>query len=483
MGGIYMKFVLAFVLSVIVVLFAASISRGPYLSCVSETGITVTFESDLPTSTGIRWATQAYWDAHSSFEHDSSTSDLLTHHKMELTRLSPRTQYYYQVYIDGAVSDTFHFGTAPDTIVPFRFVAYGDTRTDQSEHQTVANMASSFEPDIAFNTGDLVTDGNSWLGAWEWDSFFGAIARLAGNAPYYPAVGNHEDEVDAFFRPLFELPGNEQWYSFDYSNCHFVVLNNNADISTGSEQYNFVSADLAAADGHYDFIFVFFHRPPYTCGTEHGNDTQTQTYLCPLFVEHNVAIVFNGHNHDYERNYVDGVYYIVTGGGGAPLYGVSPESWTIYAESCYHFCLIDVNGDSLHFTARYDDGTVFDEFSMHSLLSVNTQNYKKPSFKISAYPNPFNSSVKITLSGVNKGACSLVDGTVEIYDLRGNVVATPFGANAPLSPLVRGTDRSAREGQGVYIWTPAQSVSSGIYLVCARTDDGRTTTKRIVYIR
>lgn len=41
-------------------------------------------------------------------------------------------------------------------------------------------------------------------------------------------------------------------------------------------------------------------------------------YLHPLFAKHGVEIVFNGHDHDYERSTVDGILYIVTGGGGAP---------------------------------------------------------------------------------------------------------------------------------------------------------------------
>ncbi|RKZ28350.1 hypothetical protein DRQ26_01260 [bacterium] len=473
-----MKMVIVFMLLLLVPIFSASIDRGPYLSCVSENGIIITFESDIPAGGGVRWADEAYFDVHSSFEHDTSVSDFLSHHKFELNALNPWTKYYYQVYVDGDESDTFHFWTAPDTVVPFSFVAYGDCRTNQSEHRTVADAASSFEPHLVFNSGDLITDGNSWYGAWEWNQFFDAIENLGGNAPYYPAVGNHEDEVDEFFRPLFELPGNEQWYSFDYANCHFVVLNNNADISTGSEQYNFVADDLAAADGNYDFIFVIFHRPPYTCGTEHGNHTDTQTYLCPLFVAHNVAMVFNGHNHDYERNYVDGVYYIVTGGGGAPLYPVSPEVWTIYAESCYHFCLIEVIGDSLHFTARYDDGTVFDEFSMNSDLSVSEKNYNEQLFKIITKPEPFNSSVMIETSS------SLYNiKNVSIYDLRGNVV---FEKSFDLSASSREERVSNKGAVRRIIWTPERNVASGIYLVRAvliGSDASLICTKKVVYLR
>ena len=464
-------------------IFGVSIARGPYLSCVSTSGITITFETDLPTITGVRWATEDYWDIHSSFEHDSSELSFVSHHSVELGGLTPWTDYVYKVYTDDSESPIHYFRTAPDEFEPFSFVAYGDTRTNQSEHTTIANTASSFGPQIVFNTGDLITDGNSWYGAFEWTSFFDAIAELAGNAPYYPVVGNHEDEIDSYFCPIFELPGNEQWYSIDYSNCHFIILNNNTDYSPGSEQYAFVSSDLAAAYGHYSFIFVFFHRPPYTCGSEHSSNTTTRTTLCPLFETYGVSIVFNGHNHDYERNYVNGVYYIVTGGGGAPLYGVSPEStWTIYAESCYHFCLIEVVGDSLHFTARYDDGTVFDEFSLISPLRINEQEISKPRLKLSARPNPFNSSVEIVVSD-GRGLVRQTLSNIEIYDLQGDMVYCRRGLLTSNDDLLKNRHREMSPTSRTFIWTPNETIASGIYFVRATMKDGQSITKKIFYLK
>ncbi len=119
------------------------------------------------------------------------------------------------------------------------------------------------------------------------------------------------------------------------------------------------------------------------------------------------------------------------------------------------------------------------------ILSVKSSqaNAKPDVLTISAYPNPFNSSCKITLSGVNKGACSLVDGTVEIYDLRGNLVATPYPAGAEFVPLnKRDRNLALDKFQGV-IWTPDKSIASGIYFVRAQMDDGRTTTKRVILIK
>ncbi|MCD6594222.1 T9SS type A sorting domain-containing protein [bacterium] len=90
---------------------------------------------------------------------------------------------------------------------------------------------------------------------------------------------------------------------------------------------------------------------------------------------------------------------------------------------------------------------------------------------LNAYPNPFNSSCKITIEQGVTTPCS--PAMVEVYDIRGNIV----GATRRVAQ--QKGDASHRP----YIWTPDQSISSGIYFVRATMGDGRTITKRIAYIR
>ncbi len=137
-------------------------------------------------------------------------------------------------------------------------------------------------------------------------------------------------------------------------------------------------------------------------------------------------------------------------------------------------------------TGTTGENIAFDAMAWRSIeLSISHKEPAKPEhFSIFAYPNPFNSSCKITLSGVNKGACSLVDGTVEIYDLRGNVVnggLQPFVRNSGLKPAVDTTTQPS--ANHTFIWTPDKTIASGIYLIQARTEDGQTTSKKIVYLR
>ncbi len=98
---------------------------------------------------------------------------------------------------------------------------------------------------------------------------------------------------------------------------------------------------------------------------------------------------------------------------------------------------------------------------------------KPDCFHISAYPNPFNSSCEITVQE---------DAEVEIYDLRGNVV-TPIPTSrtdADHSAEVSGGSASSR---GIFIWTPNETIPSGIYLIKAKTQSGQIFTKRIILIK
>ncbi len=98
---------------------------------------------------------------------------------------------------------------------------------------------------------------------------------------------------------------------------------------------------------------------------------------------------------------------------------------------------------------------------------------KPRALSINVFPNPFNSSCVISVETQNLASLP----TIAIYDLRGNVV----GANG-VRPIDEGRMPYAPTNR-TFIWTPAQSIASGLYLVRATMEDGGTITKRIVYLK
>ena len=112
---------------------------------------------------------------------------------------------------------------------------------------------------------------------------------------------------------------------------------------------------------------MLLHRPPYSSGAHGGiENPNLETHLVPLFEQYGVDMVFAGHDHHYERSYKSGVYYIVAGGGGAPLRRANqtPNPYQQHAEMTYHHCTIDIDGATATMAARYNDGTVFDSVVM-----------------------------------------------------------------------------------------------------------------------
>ncbi len=93
---------------------------------------------------------------------------------------------------DDVTSATYTFSTAPATARPFRFVAYGDTRTGYNDHATViqAIIGNDPKPEFVLNTGDLVNNGEVYT---EWGpQFFEPAHDLMVNTPMLPILGNHE---------------------------------------------------------------------------------------------------------------------------------------------------------------------------------------------------------------------------------------------------------------------------------------------------
>uniref|UniRef100_A0A0A9DP04 Calcineurin-like phosphoesterase domain-containing protein n=1 Tax=Arundo donax TaxID=35708 RepID=A0A0A9DP04_ARUDO len=94
-------------------------------------------------------------------------------------------------------------------------------------------------------------------------------------------------------------------YSFDAGVVHFVYMSTETDFTQGSDQYNFIKADLERVNqSRTPFIVFQSHRPMYTSSNE-VKDTvhreQMIEHLERLFVKHNVTLALWGHIHRYER--------------------------------------------------------------------------------------------------------------------------------------------------------------------------------------
>src|SRR5213593_2232123 len=106
--------------------------------------------------------------------------------------------------------------------------------------------------------------------------------------------------------------GTEHYYSFDYSNIHFICLDSMASSrSAGSPMLTWLQADISSTTKNW--IVAFWHHPPYSKGS-HDSDAETELIqmrqnALPILESYGVDLVLGGHSHSYERSYLlDGHY-------------------------------------------------------------------------------------------------------------------------------------------------------------------------------
>jgi 3',5'-cyclic AMP phosphodiesterase CpdA len=324
--------------------------KGPYLS----------WSRDPRTTMTVSWETEdkfagkvVYGLTRDKMGTETKEYSEAAVHQVTLTGLKPDTRYYYQLANSEAVPCSFR--TAPAGVRPFKMAIYGDTRSHPEKHAGVAAAINNYGPELVINTGDLVWDGRLWE---LWDDFFKAIGPLADHVPYLSAIGNHERTASNYLL-FFGFPGNEQWYSFDYADAHFTVLNTNEDFGPGSPQYLWLQDDLQKSQRSAAWRLVVMHHPAYSAG-RYGPNQEVIDRLVPLFRKYGVQAVFTGHDHNYQHHRQQGIHYIITGGGGAPLYDIKGGDSLLYGETSLHYLQLEVDSELLKIRMVRMDGSVPD---------------------------------------------------------------------------------------------------------------------------
>jgi 3',5'-cyclic AMP phosphodiesterase CpdA len=236
----------------------------------------------------------------------------------------------------------------------YRFIVYGDTRSDDAVHRDVVAKIISLHPEFVLQTGDLVDNGQD---AVQWRGF-DAITKPLRNAhiAYYPARGNHD--MGVYYQREVREPfdsGNPYYYAFTRHGARFIVIDSMDpnEFDPSSDQYRWLIRELTTAHRSEHPFYVMFHESPISVGP-HGPTPDAKKYLMPLFVKYRPTAVFCGHDHLYYRTRRDGIYYFVSGGGGAPLYPPINSGLAIPGDvyaSVHHVIVFDVDGARVTATA------------------------------------------------------------------------------------------------------------------------------------
>jgi uncharacterized protein (TIGR03382 family) len=244
------------------------------------------------------------------------------------------------------------------------------------------------------NVEALVTVGDNAYpngAAAEWDpAVFRPLAALLRQTTFWPAMGDHEYKTPYAqgFIDAFELPSGpqgERYYSFDWGDLHFAVLDSNCitplDSATmgcdAGTMVRWLKDDLAASGASWKLAVI--HRPAVATG-HYDVYPQIPAALVPVFQAQGVDLVLEGHNHLYERTWPvrDGTttrkdydhptapVYVTSGGGGDWLYDFSfpAADWTAYRETTGQHLVMTLDGGTLHVESIRPDGSLSDEFTI-----------------------------------------------------------------------------------------------------------------------
>jgi hypothetical protein len=302
-------------------------------------------------------------------------------------------------------------------ITKFSFIAYGDTRSAldgislQSNHylvvssilRTIAARAASSDPvKFVVQSGDAVLDGRSAKQLSV--SYVPVVNRLTTSGiPYFLAVGNHDVRNSTSLSDSSRLIGLKNYfaankylipadgtprrlsgyptYAVTYGNTYVLLFD--SIIATDSAQYEWIRKQLEGLDRRrFVNIVVVCHHPAFSSGPHGGVTVDTATLAMrqrymPLFAKHHVKLMLTGHEHLFEHwveRYTDAtgrhrLDQIVSGGGGAPLYGYTGEpdirpflaanaadSVTLEhlvkpgvdpGQNPYHYLVVHVDGDKI----------------------------------------------------------------------------------------------------------------------------------------
>ncbi|MBK1834634.1 LamG-like jellyroll fold domain-containing protein [Roseibacillus ishigakijimensis] len=351
----------------------------PYLQWVRQNEATIMWETAHPCKGILHWGLGS--DCDQRFEEEEET----TLHEITLTGLEAEMLYYYHTESPDEESanitevSTFQTATKPGS--PIAFTVFCDAQANPQVVNQLAKAAWEFRPNFLIMGGDLVTTGRNkshWV-----DHFFANMDPLISRVPFYPVLGNHEQNADHYYHYM-HLPEPEYFYTFTQGDVQFFMLDSNKSFAPDSEQYQWLDKELAASTAKWKM--AVHHHPPHSSDDDYGNDwkrpiseatngDRNAKQLITLYDKHGVDIVWNGHIHSYERTWLlragqpvekDGTLYLITGGAGGGLERFGPYRPTFQRQikTGHHFSYVTCFGGELDVKAYDLEGRLFDHFTL-----------------------------------------------------------------------------------------------------------------------
>lgn len=277
----------------------------------------------------------------------------------------------------------------------FNVAAVGDWGCNDNSNNTLKNISSK-KPDLILALGDLSYQRTPecWL---DIISPVDNITRIVR--------GDHDNDFrTSQYMEHFIM--SSEFYSFNQFNVHFLIMSTELPYELGSNQYEFVKADLETTitNSSIKWIIIAYHQPAYIspndCQGCNPRVTLREVHH-PLFDRYNVDLVLQAHSHNYERSYpilynnkdsenpiivnsnknnyyyvsdkFHGTIFATVGTGGAELHNFEQKvPYIVTQHRGFGFLNLELtnNGTRLNSTFYDNNGTVPDHFIIDKLVST-----------------------------------------------------------------------------------------------------------------
>lgn len=266
---------------------------------------------------------------------------------------------------------TFSIASAQSLV---KFAAIGDYGKAGSNELAVSNLVKSWSPEFIITLGDnnyelgeqSTIDAN--IGQYYRQFIYPYVGGYGSGDTvnrFFPSLGNHDWYTASAMAYLnyFTLPGNERYYDFVKGNIHFFAIDSDPNEPSGVDSNSIQALWLknSLANSQQDFNIVYFHHAAYS-SSEHGNSV----YMQWPFKKWGASAVMAGHDHSYERIFLDSMLYFVNGLGGKSIYSfvnIVPGSQVRY-NSNYGAMLINSYNDSMVFKFYSVSGSLRDNYKI-----------------------------------------------------------------------------------------------------------------------
>ena len=310
-----------------------------------------------------------------------SREEPLRRHVVTLRGLEPGTRYRYRAASADGYEAEGAFWTAPDDPrQPFSFALLNDLQggINVEAAKEVALATAAAGADFVLSTGDIADPryAGDYAGVIRsWELTFECLGPLWAGSVFQMVSGNHDEpeNPDSHWHRLIELPDAHD-YTLDVGPIRFILVDSTEEQVPSRIAWLSRELQRAAYDSAVTWVIPAFHRPPFSEG-ERGGEGIIRKWWVPLFTRYEADLVISGHAHTYQRTRaLDGVHYLVSGGGGGRLYEVPKEHPNLhFATSAYHFAHFHVDGDRIVLEGKLTDGSVFDRAEYRARRHVRVE--------------------------------------------------------------------------------------------------------------